>query len=100
MAIIVELAQPDEGGALLQLLFQTLAAILNLEAGQQGRQPWVVTSETYHDVQVSYAQYLQKPSGEDLGIVFNFLPASARVGDRFILSSSLPLCKQLIDELP
>jgi hypothetical protein len=72
---------------------------LNLEAGQQGRQPWVVTSETYHDVQVSYAKYLQKPAGKDLGIVFNFLPASARVGDHFILSSSLPLCKQLIDKL-
>jgi hypothetical protein len=99
MALVIELAQPEEGATLLQLLFQTLAAILNLEAGQQGRQPWVVTSETYHDVQVSYAKYLQTPSGKDLGIVFNFLPASARVGNRFVLSSSLPLCKQLIDEL-
>ena len=59
----------------------------------------MVTSETYHDVQVSYAQYLEKPSGEELGVVFNFLPASARVGDQFILSSSLTLCKQLVDEL-
>jgi hypothetical protein len=99
MALVIELAKPDEGATILQLLFQTLAAILNLEAGQQGRQPWVVTSETYHDVQVSYAKYLQKPSGKDLGIVFNFLPASARVGDHFVLSSSLPLCKQLIDRL-
>jgi hypothetical protein len=99
MALIVELAKPDEATALLQLFFQTLAAILNLEAGQQGRQPWVVTSENYNDVQVSYARYLKKPAGKDLGIVFNFLPASARVDDRFILSSSLPLCKQLIDSM-
>ena len=99
MAILVELAKPDEATTVLQLFFQTLAAILNLEAGQQGRQPWVVNSETYRDVQVSYARYLQKPSGKDLGIVYNFLPASARVGDQFILSSSLPLCKQLIDAL-
>jgi hypothetical protein len=99
MALIVELAKPDEATTLLQLFFQTLAAILNLEAGQQGRQPWVVTSEAYRDVQVSYARYLQKPSGKNLGIVYNFLPASARVGDRFIISSSLPLCKQLIDDL-
>ena len=99
MAVIVELARPDEAASLLQLFFQTLAAILNLEAGQQGRQPWVVASEAYRDVQVSYARYLQKPAGENLGIVYNFLPASARVGDRFILSSSLPLCKQLIDSL-
>jgi hypothetical protein len=99
MALVIELAQPDEAAELLQLFFQTLAAVLNLEAGQQGRQPWVVTSENYHDVQVSYARYLKKPAGNDLGVVFNFLPASARVGDRFILSSSLPLCKQLIDAL-
>jgi hypothetical protein len=99
MAILVELAKPDEATTVLQLFFQTLAAILNLEAGQQGRQPWVVTSETYRDVQVSYARYLQKPSGKDLAIVYNFLPASARVGDQFIISSSLPLCKQLIDTL-
>jgi hypothetical protein len=97
MALIVELAKPEEAAPLFQLFFQTLAAILNLEAGQQGRQPWVVASEAYHDVQISYARYLQKPAGENLGIVYNFLPASARVGDQFILSSSLPLCKQLID---
>jgi hypothetical protein len=99
MAILVELAKPDEATTVLQLFFQTLAAILNLEAGQQGRQPWVVTSETYRDVQLSYARYLQKPTGKDLGIVYNFLPSSARVGDQFIISSSLPLCKQLIDAL-
>jgi hypothetical protein len=50
-------------------------------------------------VQVSYARYLQRPSGKDLGIVYNFLPSSARVGDQFIISSSLPLCKRLIDAL-
>ncbi|HEY3393642.1 MAG TPA: hypothetical protein VGK58_13105 [Lacipirellulaceae bacterium] len=99
MALLVELARPDEATTVLQLFFQTLAAVLNLEAGQQGRQPWVVTSETYRDVQVSYARYLHKPSGKDLGIVYNFLPSSARVGDQFIISSSLPLCKQLIDAL-
>jgi hypothetical protein len=99
MAVLVELAKPDEAATVLQLFFQTLAAILNLEAGQQGRQPWVITSETYRDVQLSYARYLQKPTGKDLGIVYNFLPASARVGDQFIISSSLPLCKQLIDAL-
>lgn len=99
MALVVELAKPDEATAIFQLLFQTIAAVMNIEAGQQGRQPWVVTSELHHGTQISYAKYLEKPTGKDLGIVFNFLPASARVGDRFILSSSLPLCKQLVDGL-
>jgi hypothetical protein len=97
MAIIIELAKPEEGGAVLQLFYQTIAAILNLQAGQEGRQPWVVASESYRDVQVSFAKYLEKPQGKELGIVANFLPSSARVGNRYILSSSLPLCKQLID---
>jgi hypothetical protein len=98
-ALVIELAEPEEGTALLQVFFQTIAALSNLQAGQQGRQPWVVTSETYHDVQVSFAQYLQKPSGKDLGVVYNFLPSSARVDDWFIMSSSLSLCRHLIDEL-
>ena len=67
MAVRRRTGQPGRGDRRLQLFFQTLAAVLNLEAGQQGRQPWVVTSETYHDVQVSYAKYLQKPSGEGPG---------------------------------
>jgi hypothetical protein len=97
MAIIVELAKPEEGAAVLQLFYQTIAAILNLQAGQEGRQPWVVASESYRDVQVSFAKYLEKPQGKELGIVANFLPSSACVGNYFVLSSSLPLCKQLID---
>lgn len=98
-ALVIEMAQPEEATTLLQLFFQTLTAILNLEAGQQGRQPWVVATEVYHDVPISYAKYLKKPVGDRLGVVFNFLPAAARVNDRFVFSSSLGLCKQLIDDL-
>lgn len=98
-ALVVELAKPDEAAAILQLFTQTLAAILNIEAGQQGRQPWVMTSEAYQDVQIAYAAYLDRPSGDQLGIAFNFLPATARVGDQYILSSSLGLCRQLVDAL-
>jgi hypothetical protein len=97
--VVVELARPDEGADLLQLLFQTLTVVINLSAGQEGRQPWVMTSETYRDVQIAYAKYLKKPKGESLGIVYNFLPAAARVGDQFVISSSLGLCRQIIDDL-
>jgi hypothetical protein len=98
MAIVMELSKPEEAAAVLQLFYQTIAAIANLQAGQEGRQPWVVESQSYRDVQISFAKYLEKPTGKQLGIVANFLPASARVGDQYILSSSLPLCKQLIDD--
>lgn len=98
-ALVLELAKPDEGADILQLFFQTISSILNIQAGQQNRQPWVMSSETFKDVQISYGRYLKKPTGDQLPLVFNFMPAAARVGDKFIISSSLGLCRQLIEDL-
>lgn len=98
-ALIIDLAKPEEAADVFQLFFQTLSAILNIQAGQQGRQPWVMKSETYKDVQISFGRYLEKPAGDRLPLVFNFMPASARLDDKFIISSSLDLCRKLIDEL-
>jgi hypothetical protein len=98
-AAVVELAKVDEGADLLHLLFQTLTAVINLTAGQEGRQPWVMTSETYQGVQIAYARYLKKPKGDSLGVVYNFLPAAAHVGNHFVFSSSLGLCRQIVDDL-
>ncbi len=96
--LIIVLAEV-EGYDLSQLFFQTLVTITNIEAGKQGRQPWVISSESHNDTQISYAKFLQKPSGDRLPIVFNFVPASARVGNRFVLTSSISLCRQIVDEL-
>jgi hypothetical protein len=98
-AVVIDLAKPEEGGDLFQLFFQTFSSIINLTAGQQNNQPWVMTSETYRDVQISYGRYLKKPVGDQLPLVANFLPASARVGNKFIISSSLGTCRQLIESL-
>ena len=84
---------------MLTLFFQTLSAIVNLNAGQQGRQPWVLSSETYKDVQITFGKYGQKPKGDRLPIVFNFMPSAARVGDKFVMSSSVDLCRSVIDSL-
>ncbi len=96
-ALVFELAKPEEGSEILSLLFQTVSTIANLNAGQQGRQPWILASETYKDVQLTFGKYGQKPKGDRLPIVFNFMPAAARVGDKFVMSSSVDLCKRLID---
>ena len=96
-AVVIELAKPEEGGDLFQLFFQTFSAVLNLAAGQQNHQPWVMTSETFKDVQIAYGRYLKKPVGDQLPLVYNFMPASARLGDKFIISSSLGTCRQIID---
>jgi len=86
---------------LLQLFFQTFSAILNIEAGKQGRQPWILDMETHRGVKITSARYLhlQRPSGTRLPLVFNFMPAAARVQDQFIISSSVGLCRDLIDHL-
>jgi hypothetical protein len=97
--LVIELAKAEEGGDLFQLFFQTISAILNLASGQQKHEPWVMKSESYKDIQISYGRYLKKPVGNQLPLVFNFMPASARVGNKFIISSSIETCRQLIDQL-
>jgi hypothetical protein len=98
-AAILELSKPQEGGDLFQLFFQTLSAVLNLQAREQNRQPWVMQSEALNGVQISFGRYLKKPAGDQLPLVFNFMPASARVDNKFIISSSLGLCRQLVEQL-
>lgn len=98
-AFIIDLEEPEKGSDIFQLFFQTLLAVLNLEAGKQNRQPWLIDVQLHDDTKITSARYLEDPKGEDLPIVFNFLPASARVGDKYIVSSSLELCRQLVDAL-
>jgi hypothetical protein len=98
-ALMIDLAKPEEGGDLFQLFFQTFSAILNLNASQQKHEPWVMTSESYKDVQISYGRYLKKPKGDQLTIVYNFMPAAARVGNRYLICSSVGTCRQLVDVL-
>ncbi|MDZ4689165.1 MAG: hypothetical protein SH850_29160, partial [Planctomycetaceae bacterium] len=98
-AVVLDLRDPKQGSDVFRLFFQTLATIVNIEAGKQGRQPWVMDSENHHGVQVSYAKYLETPKGDELPMVFNFQPAAGLVGNRFVAASSLELCRDLIDSL-
>jgi hypothetical protein len=98
-ALVIELAKPREGSDVLSLVAQTILTITNLEASKQKRQPWVQSSESYKDVQINFARYLERPKGDQLATSYNFQPASALVGNQFVMSSSLGLCRQLIDAL-
>lgn len=97
--LVVELAKPQEGADLFNVVTQTLLAVVNINAGQEKRQPWVQTSESYHNVQINFARFLQRPKGDQLPTAYNFQPASALVGDRFVFSSTLGMCRQLVDAL-
>lgn len=96
-ALIVDLKEADQATDIFQLFFQTFLSVLNFDAANQARQPWLIDLKMHNEVKVTTARYLENPEGKDLPIVFNFLPASARVGDKYIISSSLQLCEQLID---
>jgi hypothetical protein len=98
-AVVLDLREPQKGSDVVRLFFQTLGSIVNIEAAKQGRQPWVMDSEAYHGVQVTYARYLETPKGDDLPMVFNFQPASGLVGNKYVVASSLELCRDLIDAL-
>ena len=94
---IFDLPKPKEGADMFQLFFQTLGAILNLQAGQEGRQPSVMDSEFYHDTKISFSRFLDKPKGERLAIAYNFQPAAAAIGRKYIVATSVQLCRDLVD---
>jgi hypothetical protein len=96
-ALIVDLKEAEEATDIFQLFFQTFLSVLNFDAGNQARQPWLIDLTMHNDIKITTARYLENPQGEDLPVVFNFLPASARVGNKYVISSSLQLCEQLVD---
>lgn len=96
-AVIFDLAKPEEGADLFQLFVQTLSSVINLQAGQEGRQPWVLDIDLHNDTKITWSRYMEKPEGERLPIVFNFQPAAAAVGRKYIIATSVQLCRDLID---
>lgn len=96
-AAVFDLPKPAEGADTFSLFFQTLAAILNLQAGQEGRQPSVLDSEFYKETKITFSRLLEKPSGDHLPIAYNFQPAGACVGRKYIIATSLQYCRELVD---
>jgi hypothetical protein len=96
-ALIIDLPKPKEGADTFQLFFQTLSAILNLQAGQEGRQPAVLDSEVYKDTKIAFSRFLDKPTGERLAISYNFQPAAACIGNKYIIATSVQYVRDLVD---
>jgi hypothetical protein len=96
-AAIFDLPKPKEGADTFQLFFQTLAAILNLQAGQESRQPSVLDTEIHHDTKITWSRFLAKPTGDRLPLAYNFQPAAASIGRKYIIATSLQYCRDLVD---
>jgi hypothetical protein len=99
MALIAELDDPKRGSEFLTLFFQAIVPIANFTAKEAGNKPQILAMEKHNGVDVSYARYLEEPTGDKQPISANFRVASATVGKQFILASSPEMCKQLIDAL-
>jgi len=96
-AAVFDMPDPAAGADTFALFFQTLSAILNLQAGQEGRQPSVLDSEFYRETKITFSRFLDKPKGDRLPIAYNFQPAAAGVGRKYIVATSLQYCRDLID---
>ena len=100
-AVIIDLNK-QEDAAMFQLVFQTVVTILNFAGAEDGkmmRGPSVMTAVVHNNTPISTIKLLQKPKGDQLHISYNFMPSAATVNDRFVFTSSLALCKALVDDI-
>lgn len=96
-ALIFDLKDPARMAGPLQIAFQTGVGFANVDRGKHGNPGLLLSSEDADGTSIAFARFL--PPAEDDGPVpnyYNVSPASAVVGDRFILGSSLPLVRELV----
>lgn len=100
-ALVWELKNPESFGPHLQMAFQNIIGITNLDGVQKGRPQLLMKTETRGDAEIQYGTYLlaEKPEGDEGPIHFNFRPACARVGKHFVLGTHVGLVRELCDGL-
>ena len=98
---VLEIDGDEQFATQLLLAYQNIVGIVNITGIQAGRAQLLQTSEEYRGVRISKAEYVPDAGIEDgaAGIAYNFSPACAQVGDRFILGSTASVVRALVDEL-
>lgn len=100
-ALVIEMTEPEKFTDTLLASYQQIVGIINLTAGMQGYSKLVIDFEDRGGVAIQKSRYLVPPN-TDLDaaeINFNFSPSCARVGDFFVLASTVDICRDLVDEL-
>jgi hypothetical protein len=101
--LIVDLKPDDEEfSQRLQAAFQSFIGLANLGAAQEKAPPLMLGSETVEGITIATSHYAPpkgRKSEEPIDQRFNFSPSSALVGNTFVLSSSLPLARDLVRAL-
>jgi hypothetical protein len=54
-------------------------------------------AEVYKDTKISFSRLLDKPAGDRLAIAYNFQPAAACIGNKYIIATSVQFCRDLVD---
>ena len=100
-AVIWELAHPDEFAPHLQMAFQNIIGITNLDGVQKGRSQLLLKTETRGPAEIQYGTYLTVGDAPktDAHLQFNFRPACARMGRHFIVGTHVALVRNLVDAL-
>ena len=102
-ALVLDLKPDDEEFATrLKSAFQSFIGLVNLGAAQSKAPPLMLGSEAVDGLTIATSRFVpvNKPrDGEPVNIRHNFTPSAVQVGDRFVISSSLGLAKDLVPPL-
>lgn len=99
---VFTLKAPEEMSDELRRIFQSLVGFLNVAGAQNGQPQLDINSERTEATQIVAASYVPSPDEKKSGkgrIQFNFSPTAVFVGDKFILSSTEPLARELAQRL-
>jgi hypothetical protein len=101
MALVLQTKHPDEFATQMLVAYQKVVGLTNIVGGQQGQPQLLLSSEDYRGSTISKAVYVvEKQTSKDKAkLNYNFSPACARAGDRFIYGSTVGIVRQLIDSL-
>ena len=100
-ALVFKLKHPDDFAPELLITYQKFIGIINLTGGQQGKPQLLLSTEEYQGTTISKAAYLHnsKVAKENAPAHYNFSPACARIGDRFVFGSTVGIVRQMVDAL-
>lgn len=99
-ALVAKLKKPDAMRRELKRIFQSFVGFLNIVGAQEAQPQLDLSMDQVGGNPIFFAEYIRdadRPYENGLPIQFNFSPTLAFMGDHVILSSSVPLARELLD---
>ena len=97
-AVILQMKDTKAVQRRFKVGFQTLVGFLNIQLGQQNMPQLDVETRQYNGAQIVTATYLPEEDGEVGLINYNFSPTIAFVEDYFVISSTIELANEIVDQ--